>query len=115
MSRHVFQFVKPTLLLLQLYSVGLKKEWALGCVNHASRLPRAAEGAFTQPRAHSFAQLCIQGDPCTRFTIYFPYLTYDNLNCRLNGDTEGEAVKNVLDSTGAFNLERLKGLMDVSR
>ena len=39
----------------------------------------------------------------------------DILNCRLNGDMEGEVVKNVLDTNGAFNLERLKGIMDLSR
>ena len=40
---------------------------------------------------------------------------FDKQNCRLNGDTEGEAVKNVLDSTSAFDLKRLEGLMDLSR
>ena len=41
------------------YSVqGWAKEWALGCVNPASRLPLAAGGEFTQPRARSFAQPC---------------------------------------------------------
>ena len=46
---------------------------------------------------------------------YSVFLNFYVLNSRLNGDTEGEAVKNVLDSTGAFNLECLRGLMDVSR
>ena len=41
---------------------GWAKEWALGCVNPASWLPPAAGGEFTQPRAHSFAHLCIQCD-----------------------------------------------------
>ena len=33
--------------------------WFLGCLNPASWLPLAAGREFTQPRAHSFAQLCI--------------------------------------------------------
>jgi len=37
-----------------------------------------------------------------------------DLMTRLNGDMEGEVVKNVLDTNGAFNLERLKGIMDLS-
>jgi len=38
-----------------------------------------------------------------------------DLMSRLNGDVEGEQVKNVLDSTSAFDLKRLEGLMDLSR
>ena len=40
---------------------GWAKEWTLGCVNPASKLPLAAGGELTQPGAYSFAQ------PCTIF------------------------------------------------
>ena len=39
-------------------STGLAKEWALGCVNPASRLPLVAGGKFMEPKARSFAQPC---------------------------------------------------------
>ena len=38
---------------------GSAKERSLGCVNPASWLPLSTEGKFTQPRNHSFADLCI--------------------------------------------------------
>ena len=41
------------------YIQGCAKEWALGCLNPASWLPPTAGGEFTQPRAHSFAHLCV--------------------------------------------------------
>ena len=40
------------------------KEWSLGCVNPASRLPLAAGRKFTQPRSHSFAQPCTYNAIC---------------------------------------------------
>ena len=45
---------------------GSAKEWSLGCANPASWLPLAAEGEFTQPRDHSFAQLCT-------YPFFFPF------------------------------------------
>ena len=45
------------------YVQGSPKRLALGCVNPASRLPLAAGGEFTQPRAHLLA------DPCTIYGI----------------------------------------------
>ena len=46
---------RPTIECLQTWPI----RWSLGCVNPLSWLPLAARGEFTQPRARSFAQLCI--------------------------------------------------------
>ena len=54
--------------------------WALGCVNHASRLPLAVGHEFTQPRARLLA------DPCNRAKGTAPELARKHLDFEPPGD-----------------------------